>query len=396
MKQVKGRLVPKLRFKEFEKDGEWKKQPLGKFLDYQQPTPYLVSDTKYSDDYKIPVLTAGKTFVLGYTNEQHGIFKDNLPVIIFDDFTTATQFVDFPFKAKSSAMKILLPKNGVSIKFMHEAMKMISYEVGSHERHWISKFAPMLIAIPTDHREQQKIADCLSSLDELIDAEDKKLEALQRHKKGLMQELFPAEGQTLPKLRFPEFKNSPEWDENNIESVCQEIFSGGTPSTTSKNYYNGNVPFIRSAEINKESTELFLSKEGLTNSAAKLIKKGDVLVALYGANSGDVAIAKLDGAINQAILCLKSNNLNGFMYQYLSHKKNWLVSTYTQGGQGNLSGEIVKSIIIKIPKEPIEQQRIADFLSSIDNLITAQNKKLESLRLHKKGLMQQLFPNPDN
>ncbi len=183
--------TPRRRFPEFQNAEAWEEKPLGKYLDYQQPTAYLVSDTKYSDAYKTPVLTAGKTFILGYTNEQHGIFNDNLPVIIFDDFTTATQFVDFPFKAKSSAMKILQAKGGANIKFMYELMQIISYEVATHERHWISKFAPMPMLIP-NLPEQQKIADCLSSIDKLIIAQSQKLKTLKIHKKGLMQQLFPA------------------------------------------------------------------------------------------------------------------------------------------------------------------------------------------------------------
>jgi len=189
MNSKKQLLRPKLRFPEFQ--SEWRVKKLGECLRYQQPTKYLVSDTNYSDSYETPVLTAGKTFVLGHTNEQHGIFHEGLPVIIFDDFTTATKFVDFPFKAKSSAMKILQAKDGLNIKFMYEAMQTISYEVGSHERHWISKFAPMQIAVPAKE-EQQKIADCLSSLDELIDAQSQKLELLKAHKKALMQQLFTA------------------------------------------------------------------------------------------------------------------------------------------------------------------------------------------------------------
>ncbi len=137
--------MPKLRFPEFRGAEGWKQTPLGDCLDYQQPTPYLVADTKYSPAFKTPVLTAGKTFILGHTDEQHGIFSEGLPVIIFDDFTTATQFVDFPFKAKSSAMKILQAKNGADIKFMYETLQTLSYEVGAHERHWISNFAPMLL-----------------------------------------------------------------------------------------------------------------------------------------------------------------------------------------------------------------------------------------------------------
>ena len=185
-----GETVPRLRFAEFREAGEWDVKMLGDCLDYQQPTDYIVSDTNYDDSYPTPVLTAGKTFVLGYTNEKHGIFSKHLPVIIFDDFTTASKFVDFPFKVKSSAMKILQAKNGLSVKFMYEIMQTISYEVGAHERHWISKFAPMSILVPQPE-EQQKIANCLSSLDDRIRLETERLNALKDHKKGLMQQLFP-------------------------------------------------------------------------------------------------------------------------------------------------------------------------------------------------------------
>ena len=194
----------------------------------------------------------------------------------------------------------------------------------------------------------------------------------------------------VPKLRFPEFREAGDWEEKTLGNVC-ESFSGGTPSTLQKEFYGGDIPFIRSAEIDKEITELFLTHKGLNSSSAKLINKGDVLIALYGANSGDVALAKINGAINQAILCLKSDFSNAFIYQYLSLKKNNIVATYIQGGQGNLSGEIVKSIKLFFPQQK-EQQKIASCLSSLDDLITAQTQKLETLKTHKKGLMQQLFP----
>ena len=120
-------LTGKKRFPGF--DGEWKKMELGKLLDYKQPTPFLVKSTKYSNEYATPVLTAGKTFILGYTNESFGVYEEYLPVIIFDDFTTASKFVDFPFKAKSSAMKMLTAKQGVSIKYIFEAMQMLLLSV---------------------------------------------------------------------------------------------------------------------------------------------------------------------------------------------------------------------------------------------------------------------------
>ena len=185
--RIMSKLVPKLRFKEF--SGEWEEKRLGDCLDYIQPKKYIVNSTAYNDKYTTPVLTAGKTFILGYTDEIHGIFSDNLPIIIFDDFTTATKFVDFPFKVKSSAIKILLAKDNINIKFIYELMQTIKYHVGNHERHWISKFTVLNILVPT-LPEQQKIASCLSSLDNLIEATQNKLKALKKHKKGLMQQLF--------------------------------------------------------------------------------------------------------------------------------------------------------------------------------------------------------------
>ena len=168
---------------------EWEDSLLGDVLDYIQPTKYLVKDTEYDNSYNIPVLTAGKTFVLGYTNETDGIFENNLPVIIFDDFTTANKFVDFPFKAKSSAMKILIPKNNNNIKFIYETMQMIKYEVGGHERHWISKFTFLNVFMPC-LEEQTKIANFLSSIDKKIELATKELHSTKEFKKALLQQMF--------------------------------------------------------------------------------------------------------------------------------------------------------------------------------------------------------------
>lgn len=247
----------------------------------------------------------------------------------------------------------------------------------------------MPLALP-DFKEQQKIADCLSSIDELIDAESRKLKALEKYKKGLMQKLFPAEGKTLPEWRFPEFQGCGEWKSKSMGKACK-MFSGGTPDTSKKEFYGGTIPFIRSAEINKSSTELFLTEEGFKNSSAKMVKKGDILIALYGANSGEVALSKIDGAINQAILCLRHETNNAFVYHYFTHMKNRIISKYIQGCQGNLSGQIIKSVNLYFPKTE-EQQKVADCLSKIDTMITAQSNRLEQLKTHKKGLMQGLFP----
>ncbi len=170
-------------------EGEWKKVELGKLLDYKQPTPFLVKSTEYSNDYPTPVLTAGKTFILGYSNEDFGIFNEELPAIIFDDFTTASKFVDFPFKAKSSAMKILVAKDGVSIKYVYEAMQILNYPVGGHQRHWISIFANLVIGVP-EPDEQQKIASVLTAADKEIELLQTKLTHFKQEKKALMQQLL--------------------------------------------------------------------------------------------------------------------------------------------------------------------------------------------------------------
>lgn len=170
-------------------EGEWSKVELGKLLDYKQPTPYLVKSTDYSDEYSTPVLTAGKTFILGYSNEDFGIFEEELPAIIFDDFTTASKFVDFPFKAKSSAMKILVAKQGVSIKFVYESMQVMNYPVGGHQRHWISIFANLVIGLPS-LLEQEKIASVLTNADQEIELLEQQLADLKQEKKALMQQLL--------------------------------------------------------------------------------------------------------------------------------------------------------------------------------------------------------------
>jgi type I restriction enzyme S subunit len=169
---------------------KWEFRKLGEVLDYEQPTNYLVSNVEYDNGFETPVVTAGKTFILGYTNEKEGVYeKEKLPIIIFDDFTTASQFVDFRFKAKSSAMKILKAKKGNNIKFIFEALQMINYEIGGHGRHWISVFSNLKIPFPTKD-EQTKIANFLSSIDSKIDIETQFLKKLEEQKKFLLKNLF--------------------------------------------------------------------------------------------------------------------------------------------------------------------------------------------------------------
>ena len=402
-------LVPRLRFPEFKNTAEWQSPTLG---EVSEPVEERVGERKLtpvSISAGIGFVPQAEKFGRDISGSQYKLYT----VVRDGDFVynkgNSLKFpqgcvYDLQGWGEVAAPNVFICfrlKNGYENGFYRQCFernvhgiqlrKHITSGARSNGLLNISKEAFYGVAIPVpSHAEQQKIADCLSSLDDLIAAETDKLDTLKTHKKGLMQQLFPSEGETVPRLRFPEFREAGEWKPKTIGNSC-ESFSGGTPSTTNKSFYGGEIPFIRSAEIDKVKTELFLTNEGLENSAAKLVRAGDILVALYGANSGDVALSKINGAINQAILCLRHETSDRFVYQYLSHKKEWIIATFIQGGQGNLSGEIIKAISLFFPN-PSEQEHIADCLSSLDDLITAQTQKIDALKTHKKGLMQQLFP----
>ena len=177
----------------------------------------------------------------------------------------------------------------------------------------------------------------------------------------------------VPALRFPEFTG--EWEKCKLSKVCS-FFSGGTPPSSNKEYYNGNIPFIRSGELHNDETELFITKEGLDNSAAKMVEVGDLLLALYGATSGDIAISKIKGAINQAILCIRTKQNKKFVESVWNKHVARLLQTYLQGGQGNLSADIVKNIPFYFTNIE-EQNKLARFISLLDQRIAAQNKIIE-------------------
>lgn len=197
----------------------------------------------------------------------------------------------------------------------------------------------------------------------------------------------------IPKRRFKEFLKGEAWEERKLGDIT-DSFSGGTPSVANQSFYNGSIPFIRSGEINENKTELFITQEGLSNSSAKLVSKGDILYALYGATSGEVGISQISGAINQAILALKPKfSYNSyFIMQWLKKEKQTIINTYLQGGQGNLSGNIVKDLYIKIPKNKDEQKLIGSFFQNIDQLITLHQRKIDKLKVLKKAYLAKMFP----
>ena len=230
--------------------------------------------------------------------------------------------------------------------------------------------------------EQKHIADFLQKIDERIAAQEKLLASLKKYKRGVMRAIFRDKAMLVSKTT--------KWKSVRMGTECA-FFSGGTPKSTDSRYYGGTIPFIRSGEIHEEQTELFLTSEGLRNSSAKMVSKGDLILALYGATSGEVDISRIDGAINQAILCIRPAEINRIFLKYLlEDSKDDILNTYLQGGQGNLSAEIIKSLVVDVPDER-SQQGIVDFLSVIDQRINNSLSCIETLMKLRSGLMQQLF-----
>lgn len=242
--------------------------------------------------------------------------------------------------------------------------------------------------------EQQKIADCLSSLDDLIEATNRKIEALKEHKKGLMQRLFPKEGKNVPELRFPEFQGTKGWEEKKLGEVG-DFIGGGTPNTTNPEYWDGEILWYTPTEIKNghlKSSSRKITEQGLKNSSAKLLPKGAILITTR-ATIGDVAISEKECTTNQGFqsLAVKDSEVNSFWFYWITQHKEELIKR----ASGSTFKEIGKNEIINITAystKKQEQQKIADCLSSLDELIEATSQKVEILKEHKKGLMQQLFP----
>jgi type I restriction enzyme S subunit len=233
--------------------------------------------------------------------------------------------------------------------------------------------------------EQKAIAEALGDVDRLINACDRLIVKKRDIKQGAMQELLTG------RSRLPGF--SGEWEVKKLGEVG-DFFSGGTPLTSNISYYGGDISWITSSDLNKSkilSVSGRITQEGLKNSSAKMINKNTLLIALYGATAGVTAISYLNAAINQAVLAIiPFQEDSQFLYYKLSSKKSWIINTYTQGGQPNLSGNIIKSIEFPLP--PLEEQKaIAQILSDMDSEIEALEKKRDKYKLVKQGMMQELL-----
>lgn len=416
-------LVPKLRFPEFQHAGDWTTEKLGSVA--------TVSTEKVGANVCVPMsITSGVGLVSQADKFGRVIAGDsykNYLLLKPNDFAynkSATK--DFPegFLTLYSGTELAAVPNSIFTCFRINGTspdtRFLNYQFsGNLHGRWLRKFIQVgarahgslsindsdLMALPvpvpagkTSVPEQQKIADCLSSLDALIAAQGRKVAALKTYKRGLMQQLFPREGETLPRLRFPEFRDAPEW----IEAPLGDLFdtsSGGTPDRSKREYWNGDIPWITTSLVDFNlitKADEFISEAGLDGSSAKIFPKGTVLIAMYGQGitRGKVAMLGISAATNQACAAILPNDdiSHSFTFVSLCGRYEEMRKLSNSGGQENLSQALIRGLPFRYPKDVEEQVRIVECFSEIDALIVGEVGKLHALKLHKDGLMQQLFP----
>ncbi|WER08072.1 restriction endonuclease subunit S [Rhodobacter capsulatus] len=402
-------LVPKLRFPEFQDAGAWETAP-GDVL-FQQVSnreappglPILAITQEHGAiprhmiDYHVSVTDKS---LETYKEVRTGDF-----IISLRSFQGGIEFSDY-HGICSPAYVILRKRGRLSDTFYrqhfksHDFIQQLTRNLeGLRDGKMISykQFSELQLLKPC-LPEQQKIADCLASADALTEAQGRKVEALNAHKKGLMQQLFPQEGETQPRLRFPEFEAAGEWEERHLESLAKRG-SGHTPSKSKPEYYDGGVKWISLADSKRldngliSETEVEVSAEGIKNSSAVLHKAGSVLIS-RDAGIGKSAVMALPMAVSQHFIvwtCDDRKLSNWFLYHLLQQSKPLFDRAATGSTIKTIGLQFFVDLRFRIPSR-LEQQRIADCLNSLDGLITAEARKLDTLKTHKKGLMQQLFP----
>jgi len=385
MKMSKDKLIPELRFPEFINEGEWEEKTIGEFAPLQRgfdlpidtiikgkyPVVFSNGILKFHKEFKVkgPGIVTGRSGTIGkVTFVDVDFWPHNTSLWVTDFYGNYPLFVFYYF------VFIGLEQFGTG----SGVPTLNRNDVHRHK-----------ILVPNP-QEQQKIAACLSSLDEVIAAHSQKLELLKDHKKGLMQNLFPQEGEKVPKVRFKEFEKDGEWVEKVLSEVA--LYENGKAHEQDISE-NGNFVVVNSKFI---STDGKVAK--YSNSAYCLAEKGDILMVLSDIPNGR-AIAKCfyiieenKYTVNQRICKISSFDCDSLFLYYTMNRNPFFLAFDDGVKQTNLRNDDVQSFPFLIPIDRKEQQRIASCLSSLDALITAQAEKIAQLKLHKKGLMQGLFP----
>ena len=387
-------LVPKLRFPEFAQGPGWDHAKVADLVETVTPPKKLTTST-YLADGRFPVIDQSQNCICGWTNDDKAIITRPLPVIVFGDHTCVLKFVNRPFAQGADGIKILRARGRVSTVYLYHQLTHRPVVMEEYKRHF-STLKDKVVCFPDAKTgEQQKIADCLGSLDDLIAAEGRKLEALRRHKQGLMQQLFPQEGETVPRLG-----RKSDWKAFELSELA--FFQEG-PGIMAADFCTEGVPLVRLSGLSGEIVTLdgcnYLDPDRVNNKWKHFqLVAGDLLIstsASFGLVSivtenaagaifytGIVRLRSVDERMNNDYLKAYLES-PGFLRQAAAHA--------VGGGIKHFGPTHLRQMQIQTP--PLsDQQWIAACLSTVDGCIAGQSRKLETLHRHKQSLLQLLFP----
>ena len=366
---------PKLRFPEFS-DGYYE-STLGEIFEYERPDNYIVISEKYSDAYPIPVLTANQAFVLGYTSETSGIY-DKGPVILFDDFTCDMKYADFPFKVKSSAMKLLTSKKEIPIFYAYNLLQHINYKPEGHARHWISIMQPLKVLLPC-YAEQERIGEFLSLVCKKIEKHQLLIDALKKYKRGLLQAVFSREVQ---------FENSSGWERRLFSELASLSKGKYSPKQ------NEVLPCIELEHLEQQTGQIIgCTNSNEQNSVKSVFHKGDVLFGKLRPYLRKFALPEYNGVCSSEIWVFHPKpDIDSTFLFYLIQSESFIAAANISSGT-----KMPRAEWSKVSNETFfvpglsEQKRIANLFTTIDKRIVNASASVNKLQCLKQGLLQHLF-----
>ena len=394
-------LMPKLRFPAFSQGPRWGHAKIADLVETVTPRKKLTT-SEYLPDGRFPIIDRSQSYMCGWTNDDEAVITSPLPVIVFGDHTCVLKLVDQPFAQGADGIKIFTARRCVSNVYLYHQLSYRPVTMEQYKRHF-STLKNKIICFPDPKSgEQKKIADCFRSLDDLIAAEGRKLEALRRHKQGLMQQLFPYPGETVPQLRFPDFQDTLGWTKGRCRDVAEVLTGYGFPERFQGRKI-GQYPFYKVSDISRavERGEKYISEannyvdaEVLKEIRAKTVGRGTVIFAKIGeAIRSDRRTVVTKSAVidnnTAGVKAMTAKISDEFLFYLWSNVR---LIDHAGGVVPAVTKSALENVPLCYPSDPEEQQRIADCLSAVDTRIGAQLAEIDALRIHKRGLMQLLFP----
>ena len=389
-------LVPRLRFPEFREAVAWEVKRLGKLVETITP-PKKLQTTEYLPSGQFPIIDQSPNDVCGWTDDETALINGEFPLVIFGDHTCVVKLVEGPFAQGADGIKILSPTSEVDARFLFLSLQADPIEQKGYKRHFSTLKEKLIPFPPKDTDEQQKIAHCLSSLDEVIGLQAKMVQALKQHKKGLMQQLFPAEGETTPRLRFPEFREAGAWE---VKELIKLAGRG-----TERNQ-KGKIKRVltNSAEHGVLDQREYFDKDIAIQGNLEnyfVVDQGDFVYNPRISSFAPVGpISRNDvgkGVMSPLYTVFSFRQSDTDFFAHYFNSSAWhsymrkVGSTGARHDRMAISNSDFLAMPLSVPN-PKEQQKIAHCLSSLDEVIGLESHKLDALKNLKKGLMQQLFP----